>query len=372
MSLRVLHVHSGNLYGGIETVLATLVRERASASLAHHFALCFGGRLADELTGLDSRVHLLGSVRLSMPDSVRRARIALRGVLTEVNPDVVVTHLPWTHAVFGGTLKSAGRPVVQWVHGPLGGLVGALARLALPDAIICNSAHTRTRLPSAYRRLPSEVIFNPLTVPRPCDGAARAAARASMGAAPGDVVIVQASRLEAWKGHREHLRALGRLSAVPNWVLWIVGGAQRPREAAYLRELHDLARSLGIVRRVRFAGEQDDVWRFLASADLYCQPNIGPEPFGMTYVEAMSSGLPVVASDSGALPEIVDARTGVLVPPRDVARLAAALRGLIEDEPMRRRLAGAARDRARVLCEAPRQIQRVATFIGTLACGSGA
>ena len=133
-------------------------------------------------------------------------------------------------------------------------------------------------------------------------------------------------------------------------MLWIVGGAQRPREAAYLRELQELARSLGMAERVRFAGEQQDVARFLASADLYCQPNTGPEPFGMTYVEAMQAGLPVVASDGGALPEIVDARTGILVPPGDVARLADALGGLIDRCAHGAGNWRAARPRARVRC----------------------
>ena len=370
MSLVILHVHSGNLYGGIETVMATLAREGAGERAVHHFALCFDGRLADELERLDTPVHPLAAVRLSRPDSVRSARAALRRVIAQVGPDAIVTHLPWTQAVFGRTLKRTGRPLVQWVHGTLEGVVGSLARLTLPDAVICNSAHTLARLPAAYRARPAEVIFNPLSAPPPYDAAARARTRAALDTAPADVAIVQASRFETWKGHREHIRALARLGDVPNWVLWIVGGAQRPREAAYVRELQELSRSLGLDGRVRFTGEQSEVSRFLASADVYCQPNTGPEPFGMTYVEAMQAGLPVIASDAGALPEIVDARTGVLVPPGDIARLADALGGLVTDAPRRRQLASGAPARARSLCDPVRQVQRVAGFLETLSCRS--
>lgn len=359
----VLHVHSGNLYGGIETVLATLVREGAGAGPVHHFALCFGGRLAEELRGYGAPVHDLGAVRLSRPDSVRSARNALRRVLAEVTPDVILTHLPWTHAVFGRRLKAATRPVVQWVHGPIEGVVGSLARLTLPDALICNSAYTRAGVPPAYHAVPVETIFYPLSVPPPYDAAARAETRAALSTSPADVAIVQASRLEPWKGHREHLRALARLVDLPHWVLWIVGGAQRASEAGYQRELHDLARSLGIDSRVRFAGEQQDVARFMAAADVYCQPNIGPEPFGMTYVEALQAGLPVVASRAGALPEIVDDRTGVLVPPGDIARLADALGMLIEHAARREELGRAAPARARALCDPPRQTARIATCL---------
>ena len=356
-------MHSGNLYGGIETVMTTLVREGAGARPVHHFALCFGGRLADELVRLGGPVHELGAVRLSSPSSVRAARRALRRVLAEVDPDVIVTHLPWTHAVFGRTLSRTRRPVVQWVHGPIDGIVGSLARLALPDALICNSAHTRAGLPRPYRSLPAETILYPLSVPPSYDADTRAATRTELATSPVDVVIVQASRLEPWKGHREHVRALSRLADLPNWVLWVVGGAQRPSEAAYQRELRDLTRSLGIGHRVRFVGEQAAVARFMAAADLYCQPNIGPEPFGLTYVEALQAGLPVVASRAGALPEIVDEHTGVLVAPGDIAGLADALGDLIGDGARCHALGDAAPARARALCDPPRQMERIGLYL---------
>jgi glycosyltransferase involved in cell wall biosynthesis len=66
--LKVLHVHSGNLYGGVETMLATLARERgACAGLESRFALCFEGRLKDELLATGASVHVLGAARVSRP-----------------------------------------------------------------------------------------------------------------------------------------------------------------------------------------------------------------------------------------------------------------------------------------------------------------
>ena len=370
MSLVILHVHSGNLYGGIETVMATLAREGASERAIHHFALCFDGRLADELREFRAPVHALGAARLSRPDSVRWARRALRRVVAQVNPDVILTHLPWTHAVFARALTAAHRPVVQWVHGPIGGVVGSLARLTLPDALICNSAHTRAGLPGAYREIPAATILNPVRRPPAFDEATRRATRSAMGTRADDIVVVQASRLEEGKGHTEHLRALARLSDAPSWVLWVIGGAQRARETAYLRELQDLARSLGILDRVRFAGEQQDVARFLASADLYCQPNTGPESFGLTYLEAMWAGLPVIASDICAVRDIVTPEVGRLVPPGDFVRLADVLCELIVNAGERERLSGAGPARAHELTDLARQVQRVTDFLEATAVRS--
>jgi glycosyltransferase involved in cell wall biosynthesis len=92
-----------------------------------------------------------------------------------------------------------------------------------------------------------------------------------------------------------------------------------------MEALRSQAERLGIAGRVSFLGERDDVSRLLSAADIYCQPNEGPEPFGLSYVEALAAGLPVVASRLGALPEIVDDGCGVLVDPGSPARVADAL-----------------------------------------------
>src|SRR2546426_12706579 len=80
--LRVLHVHSGNLYGGVETILVTLARHRILCpQMQSHFALCFEGRLSEELKLAGASVYSLGKTRLRNPDSVRRARRVLRELL---------------------------------------------------------------------------------------------------------------------------------------------------------------------------------------------------------------------------------------------------------------------------------------------------
>src|SRR5205823_8856307 len=134
---------------------------------------------------------------------------------------------------------------------------------------------------------------------------------------------------EGWKGHDLLLRALGGLRDLSGWVCWTAGGAQRPAEAAYLAELRQTAARLGIADRVRFLGHRADVPRLLAAADIHCQPNTGPEPFGIALIEALHAGLPVVTSRLGGAVEFVDATCGVLVEPSDPSALAAALTALL-------------------------------------------
>ncbi|MFL5349886.1 MAG: glycosyltransferase, partial [Hyalangium sp.] len=165
-----------------------------------------------------------------------------------------------------------------------------------------------------------------------------------------DVVIVQCCRMEEGKGHRLLLDALGRLRSVPDWVLWVAGGAQRPMEVRYLAELEALASGLGIRERVRFLGQRSDVQRLLAAGDLHCQPNTASDSFGLAFIEALHAGLPVVTTSMGGPLETIDSTCGVLVPPAPEP-LAQALQRLIQDGEARRQLGAAGPSRAVALCE---------------------
>jgi len=83
--MRLLHIHSGNLYGGVETLLTTLARNRdLFPELESHFALCFEGRLTDELQLAGAAVHPLAAARISQPLTVMRARRMLKELLRHV------------------------------------------------------------------------------------------------------------------------------------------------------------------------------------------------------------------------------------------------------------------------------------------------
>src|SRR5207245_4312560 len=156
--------------------------------------------------------------------------------------------------------------------------------------------------------------------------------------------------MEAWKGHRFLLETLGKLPAVPQWICWIVGGAQRAEEVVYERNLRATAAEMGFSERVRFLGQRTDVAQLLAAADIYCQPNLAAEPFGIVFIEAMQAGLPVVTTAAGGPLEIIDDSCGLLVAPNDGCSLAAGLTRLIKDGVERRRLGAAGVRRAARLC----------------------
>jgi glycosyltransferase involved in cell wall biosynthesis len=121
-----------------------------------------------------------------------------------------------------------------------------------------------------------------------------------------------------------------------SWVLWIAGGAQRPAEARYLDQLRKRVAELQLTERVRFLGERADVPQLLAAADIFCQTNLEPEPLGLSIVEALSAGLPVVTTRAGGPAEFLDPRCAILLDGHDPDLLATQLARLVQDEEARR------------------------------------
>jgi glycosyltransferase involved in cell wall biosynthesis len=125
---------------------------------------------------------------------------------------------------------------------------------------------------------------------------------------------------------------------VPDAELVLVGdGDSRP-------EMQQLASDLGIRERVHFLGRRPDVPQLLKLADLFVYAS-HYEGFGIAAVEAMSSGLPVIASDVPGLKEVVEG-AGRLVPPGNAEALAQAIDEILRSEQIRQRMAAASRKRA--------------------------
>jgi len=362
-------VTSGNLFGGIETVLVTLARLRhLCPSMIPSFAVCFPGRLEEELRRTGAPVYNLGAVRVRHPWSVLRARLALGRLLHSSGADVVVCHGAWSHALLGPAAQRAGVRLVFFMHGfgqPHHWLERWAQRVS-PQLALANSQAVQRELKKAFPDTPCDVAYCPVDLaPASLDESERVALRRELDTIPGEVVIVHVSRMEPLKGHALHLEALARLPDT-GWKCWMIGGAQRPLEERYSQRLRDLTDNLGLRHRVRFVGQRKDVARLLAAADTYCQPNTGPEGFGLTFVEALAAGLPVVSTAMGGALEIVTDRCGILCPP-EPAPLAAALHRLVQDGGLRTALGKAGPPRAKELCDPPTRMNELADLLWSAA-----
>jgi glycosyltransferase involved in cell wall biosynthesis len=359
--MRVLHISGGNMYGGVETILVTLARYRhLCPEMQPSFAVCFEGRLSKELAALNVPVRMLGNVRTSRVWSVVRARRHLRKLLSEEPFDAVICHMCWAHAIFGPEAKRAGLPLIFWAHGVATGRhwLERWAGWTTPDAAVANSAFTAASVHNLFEGVPTHVVYCPVAMTEG-QSVDRKAIRREIEAPEDAVVILQVSRMEPWKGHRLHLRALSKMRDEPAWICLMVGGAQRPEELEYVRALERQTEELGLIGRVRFLGQRSDVGSLMAAADLFCQPNQSPEPFGIVFIEALAAQLPVVTTALGGGIEIVTESCGFLVPPENPTALANCLRSLVVSPGLRLALGQAGPARARELCDPATQLGRL-------------
>jgi glycosyltransferase involved in cell wall biosynthesis len=361
--MRILHVHSGNLYGGVETLLKTLAYCRGLCpEMQSEFALCFEGRIATELKEIGARVHMLGEVRARNPLQVVRGRRRLTKLLRDKEFDAVICHMTWPLALFGPAVRHANLPLIYWMHDALlrKNWLTLWAGRSRPDLVVCNSRFTASTLGQPFSKARYEVLYYPILCKAQKLGSVRSdALRRDFNTAREAIVIIQASRMEQWKGHFLLLEALARLAHLPDWVCWIAGGPQRREEVVYTNSVQAHARALGLANRIRFLGQRSDMAQLLCASDIYCQPNLSAEPFGIVFIEAMYAGLPVVATAAGGPLEIIDQSCGVLVPPNNAALLAAELESLITNDGKRRQMGAVAIGRAAQLCDPRRQLQRM-------------
>ena len=167
-------------------------------------------------------------------------------------------------------------------------------------------------------------------------------------------VIGEIARLCDVKGQRELIRALAQ---VPGARL-VLAGRDLEQGGAFEDELAAEAERAGVADRVDL-GFRDDVGALLDELDVFALPS-WTEGLPMTVLEAMAHGRAVVATPVGGTPEVVaDGETGLLVPPRDPDALADALRRLLDDPDLRRRMGEAGRRRVAADFTAERMADRV-------------
>jgi glycosyltransferase involved in cell wall biosynthesis len=150
------------------------------------------------------------------------------------------------------------------------------------------------------------------------------------------------------KGHVTLIRALARAARF-DWHLTCLGSLDR--DPATVRRIRDEIRKGRLAQRVTLAGETPSrarLRRYYNDADVFVLPT-EYEGYGMAVAEAVASGLPVISTPTGAIPQLVGRDAGILVPSGDVAALAAALTRVLANDKIRAKLRAGARRRRSAL-----------------------
>jgi phosphatidyl-myo-inositol alpha-mannosyltransferase len=284
------------------------------------------------------RIRYQGTVAPIAPVSWRSVRRVLRTYL----PEVVHVHEPLTPSASMAAAVAARAPVVATFHAH--SERSRLFDLAAPALRrVWRRLDARIAVSETAARFVSDRLGDGIRViPNGVDVERFGGAAPSEGLPPGRKLL-WVGRLDPQKGFRVAVLAFDELAREIADLTFVVAGEGRDRSA-----LADLP--LSIRERVIVLGtvDRDRLPRFHAAADVFVSPAVGQESFGIVLVEAMAAGLPVVAADIPGYREVVaDGVEGLLVPPRDPAALADALRRVLEDEELAKSLGEAGRSRAR-------------------------
>lgn len=289
---------------------------------------------------------IFGSVRHAV--AALRPAVKLYGALGRIRPAIVHTNSTKMHLLAGATARTRGLPVV-WHMRDLLTEDGARrwlergVRRVQPEVIAISEA-VAAQFEGMDCRV--HVIPNGIPLQRFEPGDAPEGLAEQLGLSGDGPVVTIVGRLTPWKGHRVLLRAWPEVIArVPEARLLVVGEVAFWEER-YEGELRALAEELGVAESVRWAGYREDVPDLLRLSDLLVLPSFD-EPFGRVVIEAMAVGLPVVATDGGGVPEIVeDGETGLLVPAGEPGALAEAIVAVLKEPALARQMGEAGRRRA--------------------------
>lgn len=153
-------------------------------------------------------------------------------------------------------------------------------------------------------------------------------------------------RISPWKGQHIFLQAAALVAKRFSNARFVVIGAALFGEDAYDRKVRELSRSLGIENLVEFTGFCDDIQSAIAGLHLIVHASTTGEPFGQVIIEGMAAGKPVVATNGGGVPEIVeDRKTGILVPMGDATAMADAICEVLNDPEQARAMGALGRER---------------------------
>lgn len=344
--MRILHI--GKYYpphhGGIETALAALATELVrvpEVSLEVWVSSSDRSQWLGEIGGVRLRRFSTWATFAGSPISP-----AMLPALRQTRPDLVHTH--WPHPLAAAMVLASGYkgPWViswhsdivrqKWLSRLLSPWQTAMLRRA---SVICptSAAYARSSLALAPWLGKCEPV--PLGLLPGPSGSRMGAAVAAIRRQWGSPLLLSVGRLVYYKGFEYLIEAMRQTAAR---LLLIGEGPLRERLQAQIR-------AAGLRDRVILVGEVEDIEPYFHACDVFILPSIErSEAFGLVQVEAMSAGKPVIntALPTG-VPEVsLHAVTGLTVPPRDAAALAAAMNRLLGDPDLRQALGQAGRQRA--------------------------
>jgi len=342
----VLHLCESSDTGGAESVLISLVEGLDKNRYKSVVCLLSDGWLSAEL-----KKRRIETIVIPQPRSFDVLWLfRVYRLLRDRRIDLMHSHEFATNVYASFLSRISGIPVIATAHGKNYYAEKwrrrAAYRFVARQSVMVAVSHDLKRFLAQRVAIPPErirVVHNGIDLSRYAVHEGNHAVRAKLGISASQRVIGTVGNLFAVKGQTYLMRACKAVvSAFPNCVLLVAG------EGEQLGALEKEASNLGIARNVRFLGFRDDVPALLQAMEVFVLPSLS-EGLPLALLEALALQKPVVATNVGGIPEIVeDGVTGYLVPPKNPEALADKILLLLRDPQMASNIGQAGRKRVEV------------------------
>lgn len=357
--MKILQVCSAENLGGGERHVTDLTRALIERGHELHLGVRSGSPLRKVLADLPINWHELKLRNALDWGSARR----LATIIREQNIEVLHAHVARDYTVCGFASKLAPVKFFLTRHhfNPIRS--NPLYKWALSNAkrLIAVSESVRVTLSKAFPSLASRVVVVPNWIdPKDCGKLSRAEAREKLSITQ-SLAVATIGQLTPLKQQYSFILAATIAIIKYSWrnVEFLLVGAATPEDAAFENKLHELVAQFKTGDHVRFTGYVTDLPAQLAAFDIVVATSEN-EAFSLALAEAMAAGCAVVAFQIGGMADLIeDGVTGLLTPPNDVKKLAAAIIRLLEDESLRAKLGAAARAHVRERYDRERVITQI-------------
>lgn len=351
--ITICHVAVGDLWAGAEVQLKNLLSELVQyAEFELSVVLFNGGRLAEEISHLGIQLQIFSEKAWN---SIKIAR-ALGRHFNSARFDIVHTHKYKDTILSAPVAHSCGVPhVVRSVHGltePFTGVRGwKMLLYELVERRVCEryvqtliavSSDIESKLRQNFPRTEVICIRNGIVLNAWERDSERIETRKAFGVPKDAFLIGSVGRLTPVKGLPHLIRAVQILTEQRLPVkCWFIG------DGLMKEELSRLAEEVGVAKHVAMLGHRHDLHQLMRALDVFVLPSLH-EGIPMALLEAMATGLPVIATRVGGIPEVIEDRvSGILIEPGDSGGLAVMCGRLMNDAELAERLGQAAKARVK-------------------------
>jgi len=317
--------------GGLEKVIVDIA-ENLNAEQYKVIVWCVarGGEIADELISKGIDVKILGIRSYYNPFNILR----LVNLFKKVNPDILHTHTYFSNTIGRIAAKLTRIPIIithvqntYWNYTKRNLFIERLLSY-FTDKIICCSDAVKDFVLGYEKISPQKVvtIYNGIALDKFNQSIDVASFRDSLGIRDNELLIATVASLTPKKGHKYFLDSVADIVKTYKNIKCLIVG-----DGPLRKELEEYVKTLSLDYYIIFTGIRNDIPNLLRAADIFVLPSL-IEGLGIAAIEAMASGIPVVATNVGGLSEVVkDGISGILVPPKDSEALSGAIMSLLKD-----------------------------------------